>query len=239
MECIFVTNGTLAIGVGQELYPMKQGDFAVIFPELIHHCQAFGSPSSKAIYLLASPALTGGYLQEIQQYRPEYPVISAKDVHPDISYAIHSLLSHPSVSEYHVLHRAYIQIILARSLPLFHLIQTEQDRTQDIVYQTVSYISRRFTESFTLKDMAHDLGISSSSLSHVFSGTFHMNFNQYLNETRLEYACSLLRHTDHAILTICENSGFDSQRTFNRVFKKCHHMSPRDYRNLHKINTEP
>ena len=62
LEFIFVTNGTLALGVGQELYPMEQGDFAVIFPELIHHCQAFGSPSSKAIYLLASPTLTGGYL---------------------------------------------------------------------------------------------------------------------------------------------------------------------------------
>ena len=82
----------------------------------------------------------------------------------------------------------------------------------------------------TLSKMAHDLGISQSSLSRVFSGTFHTNFNRYLNEARLDYACSLLLHSDHTILDICIRTGFDSQRTFNRVFQERYHMSPREYR---------
>lgn len=238
LECVYIMNGSLALGIDQELYSMEKGDFAIIFPELIHHYQAFGPTFSKAVYILAAPSLTGGYLHNIQQYRPEYPVILAKDVHPDIFHAINSLLFHPSDSECHVLYQAYVQIILARSLPVFHLIKRDMENSQDIVYQVVSYISRHFKESFTLADMAHDLGISPSSLSRFFSSTFHMNFNHYLNETRLEYACSLLRHTDQTILNICGESGFDSQRTFNRVFKAYHHISPRDYRNSHKIKTE-
>lgn len=55
MELVSVTEGTLEIGVGTELYHMEKGDFALVFPELIHHYQVFNSESCKAIYALASP----------------------------------------------------------------------------------------------------------------------------------------------------------------------------------------
>ena len=53
MELVSVTEGTLEIGVGTELYHMEKGDFALVFPELIHHYQVFNSESCKAIYALA------------------------------------------------------------------------------------------------------------------------------------------------------------------------------------------
>ena len=37
VEFVYVTKGTLAFGVGQELFPMEEGDFAVAFPNMIHH----------------------------------------------------------------------------------------------------------------------------------------------------------------------------------------------------------
>lgn len=50
------------------------------------------------------------------------------------------------------------------------------------------------------------------------------NFNQYLNEIRLEYACTLLLYTNQTITDIYMNAGFESQRTFNRVFLEEYHM---------------
>ena len=99
-----------------------------------------------------------------------------------------------------------------------------------MIYQTVSYIAAHYTEELTLPRMAHDLGISQSALSRIFSGTFHMNFNRYLNEARLDYACNLLLHSDSSILDIAIQAGFESQRTFNRVFQERFRMSPREYR---------
>ena len=84
--------------------------------------------------------------------------------------------------------------------------------------------------------MAADLGFSPYTLSRVFSGTFHKNFNQYLNEVRLEYACSLLLYTNQTITDVFMNAGFESQRTFNRVFNEQFHMSPREYRNANRIS---
>lgn len=66
MECIYVIEGTLELGIGQELYHMEKYDFAIVFPELIHHYQVFDSRNCHAIYLLSSPSLTGGHLQTIQ-----------------------------------------------------------------------------------------------------------------------------------------------------------------------------
>ena len=83
--------------------------------------------------------------------------------------------------------------------------------------------------------MATDLGISKYVLSRAFSKTFHRNFSQYLNDARINYAVSAIENTNDTLLDIAMESGFDSQRTFNRVFKDRFHMSPSEYR---KINIQ-
>ena len=82
----------------------------------------------------------------------------------------------------------------------------------------------------SLEEMAKDLGVSKYVLSRLFSKTFHRNFNQYLNDARLNYACHRLENTSDSITNICLDSGFESQRTFNRVFKERYKISPSDYR---------
>ena len=66
-----------------------------------------------------------------------------------------------------------------------------------------------------------------------------MNFNKYLNNVRLEYARHLLTHSDLSITEIYEDAGFESQRTFNRVFTDACHMSPRDYKKLVRETISP
>ena len=41
IEVVYVTNGNIALGVGMELYNMDEGDFAIVFPNVIHHYQVF------------------------------------------------------------------------------------------------------------------------------------------------------------------------------------------------------
>lgn len=239
MECVYVTEGTLELGIGQKLYHMEKHDFAIVFPDLIHHYQVFDTRPCRAIHLLAAPTLSGAFLQTLQQYCPERAVIPACKLHPDVVYALNSLLTHKAdESQKDILHQSFVQIILARCLPEYQLVEKNTVGSNDIIYQTVSYIAGHFTENITLTAMARDLGFSPYAISRVFSGTFHTNFNQYVNETRLDYACSLLRYTNEPITDICYNAGFESQRTFNRVFKERCHMTPREYRNYTQKNPE-
>lgn len=49
IEVVYVTNGNIALGVGMELYNMDEGDFAIVFPNVIHHYQVFDEKENKAI----------------------------------------------------------------------------------------------------------------------------------------------------------------------------------------------
>ena len=128
--------------------------------------------------------------------------------------------------------------IQIRRTPLAEFFSTPSSRSclprhfqnQDPVYRAVAYIAAHFQEDISLTGMARDLGISPYQLSRVFSGTFHQNFNHYLNEVRLSYVAAMLRDTHRSITEIAYEAGFQSQATFNRVFQTGFHCSPRQYR---------
>ena len=207
---------------------MEQGDFAIVFPELIHHYQVF-QEGTKAYYMMALPSLCGTYWNELQKKCPKNPVIKKEKVHPDIVYALDMLIN--DESENAIIKQAFFQIILARSMPYFDLIDKEEMSHDNIVYQVVCYIAENFKNSISLSEMAKELGVSKYVLSRVFSKVFYRNFNQYLNEIRLDYACALLTYTNETITDVAMNAGFESQRTFNRVFREQFKKTPRDYRN--------
>ena len=229
LEMILVTKGTLEIGMGQELFHMEKGDMAVIFPDVIHHCQVFGEGIKKAYYLWENIGSNHYFEETLQKKCPKNPVIPAQKIHPDIKHAFRSL-QNDQRDQNPVVIQAYLQIILARSLP--YLIMQEKRATDgtDLIYRTVSYIAKNYRNTVTLKGMAKDLEVSKYVISRVFSSTFHCNFNTYLNEQRLNAAMFWLENTDHTITDIWLDAGFESQRTFNRVFREKYKVTPRDYR---------
>ena len=215
VEFIYLTEGCLELGMGQELFHMEEGDFAVLFPEVIHHCQVFSGENNKACYLWAQPILCGQFASVMQKYCPKNPVIKKPQVHRDIVNAIRCLkLDKKEQNPNLVVEQAYVQILLARSIPAFNLQEKSSVESNDIIYQTVSYIAKHFKEEMSLEKMARDMGVSKFTLSRVFSGTL---------------VC-----TDKSITDISMDAGFESQRTFNRVFRERYKMTPREYRNLYR-----
>lgn len=230
VEFIYVMEGTLELGVERELYHMEQGDFGIVFPNQIHHYQVFSEGVNRACHILASPALCAPFTEDLQRYCPKVPVIPRNLVSVDIVNVVHSLRE--AKQKDGITERAYLQILLAKSMLFFTMI--ERCCGRDIVEQVVSYLSMHFKEEVSLQKMAFELGVSTSVLSRVFSGTFHRNFNRYLNEIRLDYACALLEYTNQSITEICLESGFGSQRTFNRVFREYYRVAPKVYREQQK-----
>ena len=229
IEMVYIKSGTLELGVGKELYHMEKGDFAVVFPNVIHHYQVFGKDENKALYMLVSPTLLPNYMVEIQKNCPQYPVINKECLHVDIVKAIQSLVKVEKSNTRLV--QAYVQMIFAHIFSEMDLIEKESVGGEDLVYQSVEYVAKNFREKISLEQMAYDLGVSKYVLSRLFSKTFHCNFTSYVNGVRLNYAMSMLEGTNEPITNICFDCGFESQRTFNRVFKERYRLSPREYRN--------
>lgn len=231
LECIYAMEGNFSLGIGAEWIELYPHDLAIVFPDMVHQFRVDGHGPSQAAYILASPKLAGPFTGILQKCYPGNPVIRSKMVHPDIPYAFHTLLESKQDSCYFELQQAYFQILLARALPLCQLMEKKEPESCDLAWQVVSYISEHFTEEVSLTGMARTLCVSPYVLSRIFSGIFHTNFNQYLNEIRLDYASHLLRTTEKSVTDIFMDAGFASQTTFNRSFKEKYHMSPRDYRN--------
>lgn len=229
LEIVCVTDGTLELGVGQELYHMEKGDVGLVFPNVIHHYQVFTPKTNKAIYIVASTFEVGKFADIMDTFAPEHPVIKAENVEQEVYRVLDAILETEQTNI--AVAQAYLQIVLARCMGKLNLVEKSNVGSNDLIYQIVSYISANFKKNFSLEDMARDLGVSKYVLSRLFSRTFHRNYNQYLNDARLNYACHRLENTRDTITNICLDSGFESQRTFNRAFKERYKITPSAYRN--------
>ena len=228
IELVYVTKGELELGVGYELYHMEKGDFAVVFPDLIHHYQVFSKESNEVYQIYASLELSGPFMALLQKKCPENPVIKKENLPYEIKNSLECLISGEKVNE--IVGQAYLQIILYQCNNMFRFIEKNSVGSNDLIYAVMTYLLSHFQEELTLGSVAEALGINKFALSKVFSGVFHTNFNQYLNEIRLNYASSLLENTDRRITDIYLEAGFESQRTFNRAFQQKYGRTPSQYR---------
>ena len=226
---VYVTEGSVELGVGQELYHLEKGDFGIVFPNVIHHYQVFGSGRNRGVYLFAEPTFFTSYMEELQNYCPKVPIIKKDKISPDIEYVVNQLVKQ---EEYNGrMAKAYVQIILAHVFTDIEIILRESVGTDDLIYNAVEYVAKNFRDEITLEKMAYDLCVSKYVLSRMFAKTFHCNFSKYINGIRLSYAQAILQDSNESITNIALDCGFESQRTFNRVFKERFNMTPREFRN--------
>lgn len=86
--------------------------------------------------------------------------------------------------------------------------------------------------NLTLTDLARNLETNRNIISKVINQEFQMNFNDYVNEKRVESIIKRLKNGEHiktTLLGIAIDCGFNSKTTFNRAFKKYTGESPKQY----------
>ena len=94
----------------------------------------------------------------------------------------------------------------------------------------LAYLEEHYTENLSLSDMAQRLGYSYDYLSRVFHQSFRVHFKVILNQYRCEHAMHLLLTTQKQLSEISMDSGFQSIRSFNRVFLETVGISPSEFR---------
>lgn len=89
---------------------------------------------------------------------------------------------------------------------------------EELIYRMLRYISENFTSDITLESMAKSLGYESHYLSRYFHSRIPTHFSRFVNWYRVDMATELLRHTDLSVTEVAFRSGFQSIRSFNRVY---------------------
>ncbi len=104
------------------------------------------------------------------------------------------------------------------------------EETEKKLKTVCDFIKENFHEDLTRDGLAAAVDINSDHFSRVFNQYSGKKLNDYVNELRIEKAKILLSQTDENITRIAHDVGFESLRTFNRVFRKMTSMTPGEFR---------
>ena len=96
----------------------------------------------------------------------------------------------------------------------------------------LDYISVRYAEKLTLKDIADSAGISKSLCSALFRQFLHCSPFEYLIKYRIEKASQLLRSTALSVTEIAFSVGFSGSSYFAETFRNITGMTPKEYRRV-------
>lgn len=100
------------------------------------------------------------------------------------------------------------------------------DKIQDVAH----YIRTNYNSKIALCDAAQMAFMEETYFSKKFKQLTGFGFNEYLTQTRIRAAETLLTATEHTIGTISEMCGFSSANYFGDIFKSINGISPSQYR---------
>lgn len=126
--------------------------------------------------------------------------------------------------------------ITAESMLLyaFSRIPKDLNEKKSPVNEMIDLCEKHFTDSqFCLDSVAITLGYNSKYLSHLFKQKIGITFSEYLRDTRIRYASSLIEHGVSSVKNVALLSGFSDPLYFSTVFKKCVGISPKKYVAIH------
>ncbi|MEQ9467483.1 MAG: AraC family transcriptional regulator [Ekhidna sp.] len=89
--------------------------------------------------------------------------------------------------------------------------------------------------SLKLQDVADKLELQPHHISQVINEQEEKHFSDFINTYRIADAKRLLIGSDHKIIHVAYDTGFNNKASFNNAFKKHTGMSPSEYREFHAV----
>lgn len=232
-ELVRVQGGTLKVQLNTQEYLVSSGQMIIIFPNIIHSYQTIASDDDTKIDLIiCGQDSNNGFPRRLIGSSLASPVKNLSELHPDVDYVFSALTNQSGQGKNAQLIHAYFQILWQRLLPQLSITNSAQPAASDLTTNLIVYIRDHFCEPLSLDLLSKELGVCRFYLSHIFSQVLHIGFCDYVNALRINHAKELLQSTQDNILDIAIQCGFQSQQTFNRVFKELCGVTPSAYRNI-------
>jgi len=108
------------------------------------------------------------------------------------------------------------------------------EKSQDRVARAVRFIEDNYQHSVSIDQLANQLHMSKSSVQRLFEKHFNESFSEHIKQYRIGKACEMLINTQLAIALISEQNGFGNLSNFNRQFRYCKNMTPRQFRDQYR-----
>ena len=235
-EFHFIRKGTCQVYVDQKAYLLEAGQALLIAPGRYHQANACNGEFER--FTLGFVLSAGVISRQLTQKTEALPVfIPDKGVLHTIDRIIAETADQQPYGE------AYLGALiccltveLLRSLEIgVHTAQKEVAAPDMLLTQKIdTYFEQHFADSCGEMELAKQLHFSRRHLVRILKKHYNMSFREKLLSTRMDYAAFLLRTTDLPVSTIATDVGYGSESAFFKVFRRCHNLTPRQYRTNHK-----
>jgi transcriptional regulator GlxA family with amidase domain len=92
------------------------------------------------------------------------------------------------------------------------------------------HFQQNYSESISLSEAAAIVGLEKKHFGKFFRSRVGIGFKEWTELIRLERAMEIMRARDHSMVEVAFAIGFHNVRTFERVFKKHTHITPREFK---------
>lgn len=119
--------------------------------------------------------------------------------------------------------------LLASNQKGHHLSPSEEKSLKKMKF-ILQYVQEHYNEPISIEQIAALCHYSPSHFMKFFKNHMNTSFIKYLNDYRLTIAHRLLGSGEDSVLSIAQQSGFDSLSYFNRLFKQKYGVTPKEIR---------
>ena len=98
------------------------------------------------------------------------------------------------------------------------------------VIRATEYVASNLAERPRLAHVARSVGLEPTYFCKLFHQEIGQTFSSWNRRIRVQRAKELLRGTRLAVSTIALVVGYEDVTTFERNFRKCEELTPREYR---------
>lgn len=223
VELCMQLRGEQEVTIGGETRTLYSNDVALILPNTVHsyRCTAPG----RLILAIFDPSFAGPYMETLLRSSCPSPFVTK--AHADVMLAMMRLVQEAEIEE--KLASAYISIAVGRVLAMLKMQEEGSMGEADILRRVLLDINEHIEEKITLDILAGRLFMNRYSISRLFSERMGCGLNDYVNTLRADKAHNLLKDPSIPLSEVVRRSGFESERTFYRVFREKYGCSPRQY----------
>lgn len=123
----------------------------------------------------------------------------------------------------------YIYLLLGTVFEYLCFDTRTESTKADLLSKLLLYIHENYNKDLTLSSLALKFGYNPSYISRYFKSSLNIGITQYINILKLKNAIKLMHKKRHSIAYCALESGFNSLRTFYRIFHKEFHCTPNEY----------
>jgi AraC family transcriptional regulator len=111
---------------------------------------------------------------------------------------------------------------------------TTQESYIRSVYKVVFYIEKNYADNLTLDELCAVAGFSKYHFHRIFKSVMDENVGDYIRKVRLQSTISKFK-TDKKITQIAMESGYETNASFSKAFKKRFKITPKEFSKKQKI----